>query len=139
MDPLSVAASITGILTAAAQVSTLLSGVKDAPASISAVLTELEHIKIVFRALQRFLDRATTVTGPRAALIQLGDVVTILTQTVLVFSEMETLITPLSNPEKSPGWHRWIWAWQQSGVTRLLNQIQRHKTSLTLLLQIIQW
>jgi len=85
MDPLSVTASITGIITAAAQVSTLLGQIRDAPVLVEAVLTEVDHIKLVFCALQKFLDRASGMPGGRAALIQLEDVVVILTQTVLVF------------------------------------------------------
>jgi hypothetical protein len=139
MDPLSVTASIAGIITAAAQVSTILGQIKDAPKLVSAVLTEVDHIKLVFRALQNFLDRASRVTAERAALIQLEDVVVILTQTVLVFSELEALITPLSNRTATSYLSRLTWTKVQPGVMRLLSQLQRHKTSLTLLLQIIQW
>jgi hypothetical protein len=96
MDGLSVAASITGILLAAAKVSSPLARVRDIPHTFSTVLIEIRHIKIVFSALQNFLDRAARVIGPRAALIQLEDVVVILTQTVLVFSELETLVAPLA-------------------------------------------
>jgi len=139
MDPLSVTASITGIITAAAQVSTLLGQIKDAPTLVEAVLTEVDHIKLVFRALQNFLNRASGVTEGRAALIQLEDVVVILTQTVLVFSELETLITPLSNPNKTSFLSRLTWTRVKPGVMRLVSQLERHKTSLVLLLQIIQW
>jgi hypothetical protein len=50
-EPLSIIASIAGILTAAARAANILGRVKDAPESISAVLTEVNHIKIVFAAL----------------------------------------------------------------------------------------
>ena len=138
-DPLSVAASITGIITAAVQVSNLLGQIIDAPTIVSAVLAEVEHIRLVFRALQNFLDRAARISGARAALIQLEDVVVILTQTVLVFSELETMIEPLSNKNKLSYFRRVTWTRTQPGVNRIVNQLQRHKTSLTLLLQIIQW
>jgi hypothetical protein len=140
MDPLSIAASITGILAAAAQVSSLLSQIRRAPASVTAVLSEIEHIRIVFRALQSFVDRARTVTRYRATLIQIEDFTVILTQTVIVFSELETLITPLlANSGRSSIRRRLNWSRQESGVNRLVNQLQRHKTSLSLLLQVIQW
>ena len=58
MDPLSIIASITGILTAAANVASILGQIRDAPKSISDVLTEVTHIKIVFTALQNFLDKS---------------------------------------------------------------------------------
>jgi hypothetical protein len=138
MDPLSIIASITGILTAAANVSSILGQVKDAPESISDVLTEVNHIKIVITALQTFLDRTRRFAPQRAALIQLDDVVVILTQTVLVFSELQTLVQPLS-ARKLSRWQRLNWTWQQPEAWRLVNQLQRNKTSLSLMLQIIQW
>jgi hypothetical protein len=139
MDPLNVTSSITGIIAAATQVSNLLGQIIDAPASITAVLTEVDHIRIIFLALQKFLDKATRLSGGRAALIQLEDVVVVLTQTVLVFSELELLVSPISNGKKTSYLVRFTWARIQDGVMRLVNQLQRHKTSLTLLLQIIHW
>jgi hypothetical protein len=139
MNSLNVISSITGIITVAAQVSNLLGQIKDAPTLVSAVVTEVDHIQLIFRSLQTFLDRATKVPGGRAALIQLDDVVVILTQTVLVFSELETLVSPLSKQVKTSYLARLTWTRVQLGVERLVNQLQRHKTSLMLLLQIIQW
>ncbi|KAL8786120.1 MAG: hypothetical protein Q9213_002986 [Squamulea squamosa] len=142
MDPLSVAASITTILTAAVQVSNILAQFRNAPASVTAILTEMEHIKIVFRALHGFIDHTRTVNRQRAALIRIEDVTVLLTQTVLVFSELQTLIEPLSatasNGQRFGVRRRFSWSRQEAGVNRLVNQLQRHKTSLSLLLQIIQ-
>jgi hypothetical protein len=139
MDQLQVTSSITGIIAAATQVSNLLGQIKDAPASIIAVLTEVDHIKNNFLALQRFLDKATRLSGGRAALIQLEDVVVVLTRTVLVFSDLESLVSPISNGKKTSYPARLTWTRIQGRVMRLVNQLQRHKISLTLLLQIVQW
>jgi hypothetical protein len=147
-DPLSISASILAILTAAGVVIKVLSEVKDAPQSVQDVCSEVRHIELVFKALQRFLD-GSKIRSHRAALIQLDDVVVILTQTVLVFSELEILVQPLSASRtkqdsmtllgKLSTWRRVTWVWQQPAATRLVNQLQRHKASLTLILQIIQW
>jgi hypothetical protein len=139
MEALSVVASITGILTAAAKVSSLLMQIQDAPTSISGIVTEVDHIKIVFTAFQKFVDRTVRISGARAALIQLDDIVVILTQTVLVFSELQTLVAPLSSGGRLSGWQRLNWSRHEAAALRLVNQLQRHKTSLSLLLQIIQW
>jgi hypothetical protein len=101
MDQLQVTSSITGIIAAAMQVSKSPRQIKDAPASIIAVLTEVDHIKIIFLALQRFLGKATRLSGGRAALIQLEDLVVLLTQAVLVFSELESLAKPVLNGKKT--------------------------------------
>lgn len=139
MDPLSITTSILGILTAAVQVTAVLGKIKDAPKSIEDILIETEHIKLVFRALQTFIDRAYTVPRERAALIQLDDVVAILTRTVIVFSELEPIITKISSQKRPSSLRLLTWMRLESGVVRLVNQLQRHKASLTLLLQIIQW
>jgi len=62
MDQLQVTSSITGIIAAATQVSNLLGQIKDAPASIITVLTEVDHIKIIFLALR---DSSTNQSGCR--------------------------------------------------------------------------
>lgn len=139
MDPLSIIASITGIIMAAGKVSNLLSQIKNAPTSVANILAEVDHIKIVFTALNNFINRNGRIRGARAALIQLDDIVIILTQTVLVFSELETIVTPLSSKGKLSGWRRLNWSRQEAAAVRLVNQLQRHKTSLSLLLQIIIW
>jgi hypothetical protein len=139
MDPLSVTASIVGVLAAAAQVTSVLGKIKDAPKSIEDILTEVEHIRLVFRALQTFIDRAYTVLMDRAVLIQLHDVVAILTRTVIVFSELEPIVTKVSSQKNPSSLRVLAWMRLESNIVRLVNQLQRHKASLTLLLQIIQW
>jgi hypothetical protein len=139
MDPLSVTASIVGILTAATQVATLLGKIKDAPKSISDVLTEVDDIKLIFSAFQEFIKKAAKMRGGRSAMIQIDDIVVMLTRTVLVFSELETLVSPLSKKDNNSYLNRVTWTRVEPGVIRLVNQLQRQKTSLTLLLQIIQW
>lgn len=139
MEPLSIVASITGILTAAAKVSSLLMKIQDAPTTILGIVTEVGHIKIVFTAFQKFVDRTARISGARAALIQVDDIVVILTQTVLVFSELQTLVAPLSSGSRLSGWQRLNWSRHEAAALRLVNQLQRHKSSLSLLLQIIQW
>ncbi|KAK0616862.1 hypothetical protein B0T14DRAFT_589145 [Immersiella caudata] len=143
MDPLSVTASVAGILAAAAKVAGLIGQVKDAPESVKAILSEVTHIQVVIGALQSFVNRSRRVDTERAALIQVENVVTVLTQTVLVFSELETLVTSVSalasEGRLSRLRSRVTWSWQQSAAVRLVGQLQQHKTSLSLLLQIMQW
>ena len=140
MNPLSISASIVGILTAAAQVGALLGQIRDAPESVTAIVTEIEKVRLVFRALQWFIDNTRTVDSQRTALIPVEDLTEILTQTVLVFSELKTLMGPLSADGGQPSviW-RVRWCLKESGIKRLVDQLQRHKTSLSLLLQVTQW
>jgi hypothetical protein len=164
MDPLSIAASVTGILIAAAQITNWIKGHSGAPEYLKEVAAEIGHIKMVVAALERFVDRSQQLDGSRAALIQLEDVVTVLTQTVLVFSELETAITAstVTHPRNDNEWipspsirsspegtpfvgitsrltTMWSRRRQSAIVSRLMRQLQRQKMSLSLLLTIIQW
>ena len=142
MDPLSVTASVAGILKAAVEVVSIVGTVKDAPESARSIMVEVTHIKIVISALQKFIDRSTRLDAQRAALIQLEDVIVILTQTVLVFSELEAIVKSLSlngGVGLSGLRGRIAWTWQQTAALRLASQLQQHKTSLSLVLQIMQW
>ena len=138
MDPLSITASITTIVAAAAQVSNILTKVRDAPTSVNALMAEVTHVRIIFSSLEVYLQHAQTVTHHRAALIQIEDILVVLTQVALVFTEVQKLIEPLWI--KSIKWkQRLIWLRKEALIHRLVDQLQRHKTSLSLLLQIIQW
>jgi hypothetical protein len=137
-DPLSIAASITGIIVAAVKITTVLSDLHDAPDHIADLSAEVNNIRIVFKAFQRLLDKPDSLPSRRAAMIQLEDVVVIVTEIVLVFSELETIVTPLTTRQRSP-LRALTWVWQRSTTTRLVNQLQRHKSSLTVVLQIIAW
>lgn len=138
-DPLSIAASITGIITAAVKITTVLSDLHDAPDHIADLSTEVNNIRIVFKAFQNLLNKPDSLPSRRAAMVQLEDVVVIVTEIVLVFSELQTIVTPLSNMRIRSPLRALTWAWQRSTTTRLVNQLQRHKSSLTVVLQIIAW
>ncbi len=97
---------------------------------------------MILSGLQTFIARSACLDTQRASLIQLEDVVAILTQTVLVFSELEPIVKSLSSARERGGvleLRDRAWAWQQSGALRLLGRLQQHKSSLSLVLQIIQW
>ncbi|KAF9775173.1 hypothetical protein IL306_006747, partial [Fusarium sp. DS 682] len=137
-DPLSVTASVVGILAATGKVLSVLGQIVDAPQSIADMQSEIDDIRIIFSNLQSFLDRSQQLNPGRLALIQLGDLVAILTRTVIAFSELEILVRPLCTGERMYPWRRVNWRWQEAAALRLVNQLQRHKTSLSLLLQIYQ-
>ena len=140
MDPLSITASVTGILAASVKVLSILALVHEAPELIRAIGVEVNHIRIVVAALRRFLDRTRQLSPRRAELIQIDDVVAILTQTVLTFSELEAFAgAAVSRNSFSRFRSRVVWPWQQAGADRMLNRLQQHKLTLSLVLEIIQW
>lgn len=128
MDPLSITASIAGIVKAAVEVAYIVGQVKGAPESARSIVAEVTHIKIILSVLQKFIDRSTPpyLDAQRAALIQPEDVVAILTQTVLVFSELEAIVKSVSPPRGNSGsglYRRVAWTWQQTAALRLVSQL----------------
>jgi hypothetical protein len=141
MEILSIAAAVAGIVNAATRVSRILAQIVDAPSSLADVLSEVNLIKLVFEALKDLIERKTTLAPGRAALIQLDTIVVVLTQTVLVFSELEARVASLSSEGqvKLSRWQRVLWTWKQAGASRLVNQLHRHQTTLSVILHILQW
>lgn len=103
-DPLSITASIVGIVAAASKVLSLLGDITDAPRSIVDLLNEVYDLRLIFCNLQSFIDRTRRFDPSRLALIQLGDLVAILTRTVITFSELESIVRPLCDREKLSTW-----------------------------------
>jgi hypothetical protein len=79
MDPLSVMASVVGLLTAAGNMSSILStfvsGMKDVPRHIDHVLSEVKEMEIFLSAIQKFLLGITSALGCRTALIELDQLI----------------------------------------------------------------
>ncbi|KAL8898260.1 MAG: hypothetical protein Q9207_006802 [Kuettlingeria erythrocarpa] len=98
-DPLSLAAGVVGILTAAAQISSLLidftRSSKDAPQDARAVLTEVNDISSTLAHLQSFLLGNEYSDRSRTQLLQVDQVVTIMGGCVKTFSELEKLLDRL--------------------------------------------
>ncbi|KAL8670144.1 MAG: hypothetical protein Q9168_005309 [Polycauliona sp. 1 TL-2023] len=139
MEPIGAIASIATIITAATEISSLVKQLRIAPNSVSALESELELVQIVFRALQRLIDRTTATTIPRAAMLNIEDITFILTQTSIVFSQIQTLLEPFSvNGSRSDLRRRFDWTRHKTEFDGLVGQLQRHKISLSLLLHVIQ-
>jgi hypothetical protein len=140
MESLTIVASIKGIIEAAGKVAGILREIK-APKSVRDLHAEVDCFKLIFTSLQRFLIPTSNLPVQRAALVQLEDLVVILTQTVHVFSDLESLLLPLDTQQAGD----WLiveqskWTVEETAATRLANRLQILKSSLKLLLQIFQW
>jgi hypothetical protein len=145
MDPLSVAASIVGILAAAGKVSELLQAViftaKDAPQVVNALLCEVKEVQAALWSLQILLDDLSTSPPRRTALIQLDQLIATLTEAVLTFKQLESILEPMgvSGDQKFPLRTRLRWTRTGSTCLKIVDQLQRQKTSLSLMLNILQW
>src|SRR5687767_62346 len=100
MDPLSVAASIAGLLSISGQLcsilGTMVSDVWDAPRTVSSALSEIKATNAAITALQELILNITSTPMNRRALIGLDPLRVTLSETVLTFAELDTLITPFA-------------------------------------------
>lgn len=138
-DPLSIAAGVIGIITAAAQISSLLTNftrqTNSAPKQASIVLTEVTETSGILSHLQSFLLGIETADQSRTCFLQVDHVLAIVTGCVATFSELEETLDSLRT-EGMDILDRIKWARKESGIMTLIQRLQTHKASLSLMLNI---
>ncbi|KAL8681125.1 MAG: hypothetical protein Q9186_002718 [Xanthomendoza sp. 1 TL-2023] len=136
MDPISVSASILGLLGAAAKISEVLTsfvkGVKDAPGLAQRTLTEVEDLKLCFHQLQDFVNQDGSRTRTRTSMIMVHQLVVILTHSIITFSELETAVEGLKPRSSFIMNSRFRWMAKEHTITLLLQRLQASKISLNL-------
>ena len=155
-DPLSIAASVAGLITISAQiigmVKDLFDKVKDAPETMMRVREEVEGMQPIFCQVQFLLNGS----GPRLshnnlAMIPVHNLTTTLTGCVIVYSKLEKNVNEVcgfNDPATASA------LWRRAGVTAdrvkwglwrcqeamcIIEDLQRQKLSLNLMLTIITW
>ena len=139
-DPLSIAAGVVGILTAAAQISTLLiqftKASRNAAVQARHVLTEVNDISGILSHLQTFLIGQEYVESSRASLLRIDHIVAIVSGCVMTFSELEKVIDGIKTADL-----RAIdsirWARKETEIMTIIQRLQNHKASLSLMLNIL--
>lgn len=143
MDPLSVSASIIGILGAAAKVSSVLisfvQSTKAAPKLAQTVLSEVNGLSAILTHLQTYLLGATNPSKSRASLILVEQVIVTLTESVTTFSELEDALDTSKIDAEMGALDRVRWAMKESKISEIQGRLQSNKTSLNLMLNILQW
>ena len=160
-DPVSVISAITGLVAVSAQLvvlaKQLYSSANDAPSSIALIRDEMEHLHLVFVQVEIFVQGTAEKTPRknRLIMISLHSLMTVLSGCVLVFSNLDKrlcevagLVDPDSTDTQKPSKRKVLqctadrikWAlWKEAEVGVILQDLQRHKLSLNLMLSIIQW
>ena len=143
MEPLSVSASIIGILGAAAKVSSvLINFVKNtnaAPKLAQTVLADVNGLSTVLNHVQTDLLGTASPTKSRASLILVEQVLVTLAECVTTFSELEDVLGTSKHDAEMDTLNRIIWATKESKVADIQRRLQSNKSSLTLMLTILQW
>lgn len=146
MDPLNVAASITGLSSATGQVARLLApyiaAAQDTPKIAHLVHDEVQNTGIILASLQRLTSCLASGSARHATLLLVDHIVAVLTDGVLLFSELETELGSL--PPRDPSGqrpalrYRLQWASKENAFAALLTRLQAFKASMTLMLMILK-
>ena len=146
MDPLSITASATGLLTAVAGVAitlrSIVTNVKDAPREVHALLAEVDELQVAVAALNDFIQGANKLPKHRTSLISFEQLVATLTEAVLTMSEIEVLLKPFKVTNLSRNMllrNKLRMIFKQGSIVTIIQRLQRNKASLNLMFNIVQW
>ncbi|KAF9872787.1 modin [Colletotrichum karsti] len=141
-DPLSVAASIVGILAAAGKVIEIMgpymSAVRDTPKIAVSVHSEVVNSRIVLSALHGLLDNLSTTSINRKLLVSIDDLVAVFTNGVFIFSELESSVSPMNLGASDRIMARMQWARKEGKLSAILERLHTFKETMMLLLNILQ-
>lgn len=142
MEPLSIAASIMGILSAAASISEVLRATiersRNAPKSIRDLQLEVNAIRTALGQIQAFILRKAEVSRSQASLILVEQVVVTLAGCVITFSDLELLAETLRTDEEIGIMDRVRWMSKADSIAEMISKLQNHKLSLLLMLTILE-
>ncbi|TLD26935.1 hypothetical protein PspLS_05195 [Pyricularia sp. CBS 133598] len=140
-DPLSVAASVVGLITAAAQVSQVLTEViskaRSAPDECHKARNNVNDISGILGQLQLFLNGVSRAPRSRTSLIMVDHVVVTLAACVTTFSELDALAASLQSDVEMSMLDRLRWVSKEKQINNVLVRLESHKSSLTLMLTIL--
>jgi cell division control protein 24 len=146
MSALSVACSVAGLLTTGLELAKVLApyilALKETPRIATHVLSEIRATNVILSGLQKLFTKLSDISPKSAALIELEELVVILTDGVLIYSELESAVGPLiasDSPDSRPALlARLQWTRKESLLEAILMRLQGFKGSITLVLAILQ-
>ncbi|KAK0634144.1 hypothetical protein B0T14DRAFT_86861 [Immersiella caudata] len=142
MDPLSVAASVFGLLTAGAKITSVLfnfaGSVSNASSVVASLVRKMNDIEAALCSLQAYINGSTQPSTDRGALIQLEHVLTTLTGCVTTHSELQCIVDDLDTSADMNTMGKLKWTRHEGTINLILQRLQSHKLSLTLMLTILQ-
>jgi len=155
-DPLSIAGSVAGLITISAQIvgmaKELFDKVKDAPETVVRVREEVESMQPIFCQVQLLLNGAgSRPNNGNLTMISVHNLMITLTGCVIVYSRLEKKVNEtcgFNDPTTaSATWKRAgviadrvKWGlWRHKEVLLIIEDLQRQKLGLNLMLTILSW
>jgi hypothetical protein len=139
-DPLSIVTGVVGLIQASYAVSKLLANfiglVKNAPAQAAIAVSEINETRLVLEQLQNFVLRFETADESRTALVQVDHLVDVISGCVTTYSEFEAALDRATKRSMTLA-DRAKWVWEEEKIDGLVTRLQRHKSSLSLLMTIL--
>ncbi|KAF1957608.1 hypothetical protein CC80DRAFT_443975, partial [Byssothecium circinans] len=140
-DPLSVAASIIGIIAAAGKVAEtlepLISNVKDTKNIARTIQTQIKDSRSILQALQRLLDDLEQSPRRRRELIQIDQLRATLLDGTIIFSDLEPVVLQLGPANESLR-NRVQWARKRDQLETFVSRLELFKSTITVMLNILQ-
>jgi len=151
-DPLSIAASVTGLITISAQIvaiaKELFGKVKDAPETMMRVKEEVESMEPIFHQVQLLLNGSGSLNRGNLTMIPIQNFMATLTGCVIVYTRLEEKVNGVCGfSDHTSSWKRAgvvvdrvKWGlWRHEDVLVIIEELQRHKLSLNIMLTILSW
>lgn len=144
-DPLSITASVTGLLSVAGKVCTIISGfissVNDAPSSARAALAAVEEMRMVLISVRKVMDSLPRQPTDRKEMIHVKHLVVTFREAIHSFSELEAVVSPAGSSVDGRGfkWDRVKWVLQEERILQSVQRLEVHKNSLSTMLSILHW
>ncbi|KAI1874255.1 uncharacterized protein JN550_002834 [Neoarthrinium moseri] len=136
-DPLSIAASVAGLLTLTTSITSSLkkfkAAVSDAPTSARIVLATVEETSIALKTVRHLIEFVEILPPQRKSLVHLDHLAIIFSQSIRTLSELEALITIPTNLRR-----RWKWTSDEMKVMRLMPHLESQKSSLSLIITVLR-
>lgn len=143
MAEVGVAASIAGLISLAGQLytalDTFLTNFKDASDLAQVVQSEINSFRNSLNALQHVISDPAFCCTYRGGLISANYIVTSLTDAVLLFSQLEKTVTPLTAFTELTPFAKSKWARSKPKLNELISRLQWQKHTLVLQLNILKW
>ncbi|KAF8533556.1 hypothetical protein BDD12DRAFT_810080 [Trichophaea hybrida] len=140
-DPLSLAASIAGLLALGGKVvsslTVFVSSVNSAPNIVIHIRNETESLTAIFEQLQNILLQRTFPHVGRTSKVPVDHLVVMLTSCVVAFTELEAELDGLDAVDEIGWWERIKWTQKEPTLKTIVDKLAVHKSSLNLMLTVL--
>jgi hypothetical protein len=139
MDPLSIGAAVIGLIAGASRIVPILhhfvTHTRDAPKTASQTLDEMISVRGALERLQAYITGGADANVSRRMMLSLRNIATTLTGCVTTYSDLERVVNKCMVEGKVL---RYAWMIEEGEIAELMQRMQAHKLSLTLMLTILQ-